>query len=61
MDRGQRRVGILKLKGQILHAQGKSTAAVEREQLEVLRSLPSTQRRPEQEAALERSLGSAQR
>jgi thiol-disulfide isomerase/thioredoxin len=61
MDRGQRRVGILALKAKILHAQGKSTTSVLREQLEVLRSLPRTQRRPEQEAAIERTLGSAQR
>ena len=61
MDRGQRRVGILALKEKILQAQGKSTTAVLREQLEVLRSLPSTQRRPEQEAAIERKLGSASR
>ncbi len=61
MDRGQRRVRILTLKADILKAQGKSTVAVLREQLEVLRSLPRTQRRPEQEAAIERTLGSAQR
>jgi len=61
MDRGQRRVGILKLKEKILQARGKSTTAVLTEELEVLRSLPSTQRRPEQEAALERTLGSARR
>jgi thiol-disulfide isomerase/thioredoxin len=61
MDRGQRRVGILGLKAKILTAQGKSATAVLREQLEVLRSLPRTQRRPEQEAAIERTLGSARR
>jgi thiol-disulfide isomerase/thioredoxin len=61
MDRGQRRVGILALKAKILHAEGKSTAAVLREQLEVLRSLPKTQRRPEQEAEIERKLGTASR
>jgi len=61
MDRGQRRVGILGLKAKILQAQGKDTAAVVREQLDVLRSLPATQRRPEQEAELERKLGSASR
>lgn len=61
MDRGQRRVGILGLKADILKAQGKGTAAVLREQLEVLRSLPRTQRRPEKEAAIERALGSARR
>jgi thiol-disulfide isomerase/thioredoxin len=61
MDRGQRRVGVLGLKARILQAEGKSTAAVVREQLEVLRSLPGTQRKPEQEAELERKLGSASR
>ncbi|HZR06998.1 MAG TPA: thioredoxin family protein [Myxococcales bacterium] len=61
MDRGQRRVGILALKANILQAEGKSTTAVLREQLDVLRSLPRTQRRPEQERAIERTLASAQR
>jgi thiol-disulfide isomerase/thioredoxin len=61
MDRGQRRVGILALKAKILQAEGKSATAVLREQLEVLRSLPGTQRRPEQESAIERTLGSARR
>jgi tetratricopeptide (TPR) repeat protein len=61
MDRGQRRVGILGLKAKILQAEGKSEAAVLREQLEVLRALPRTQRRPETEAAIERALGSARR
>jgi hypothetical protein len=61
MDRGQRRVGILELKEKILAAQGKPTAPVVREQLEVLRGLPATQRRPEKEAAIERKLGSARR
>ena len=61
MDRGQRRVGILGLKADILAAEGKSATAVLREQLEVLRSLPGTQRRPAMEAAIERKLGSASR
>ena len=61
MDRGQRRVGILGLKAKILQAEGKSTAGVLREQLGVLRSLPRTQRRPEQEAEIERKLGTASR
>jgi hypothetical protein len=61
MDRGQRRVGILALKAKILEAEGKNATAVLREQLEVLRALPRTQRRPEQERAIERTLGSAQR
>jgi len=61
MDRGQRRVGVLGLKAKILQAEGKSTAAVLREQLDVLRSLPRTQRRPEQEAEIERKLGTASR
>ena len=61
MDRGQRRVGVLGLKAKILRAEGKSTAAVLREQLDVLRSLPRTQRRPDQEAEIERKLGTASR
>jgi hypothetical protein len=61
MDRGQRRVGILGLKAKILAAQGKSTTPVLREQLDVLRSLPATQRKPEQEAEIERKLGTAAR
>jgi len=61
MDRGQRRVGILELKAKILQAQGKSVTAVWREQLEVLRSLPKTQRRPDEEADLERKLSTASR
>jgi len=61
MDRGQRRVGILALKAKILQAQGKSTSAVLREQLEVLRSLPRTQRKPAQEAELETALRTAKR
>jgi len=61
MDRGQRRVGILVLKAKILQAQGKSTSSVLREQLEVLRSLPKTQRKPAQEAELETALRTAKR
>src|SRR5207253_3813318 len=61
MDRGQRRVGILALKAKILQAQGKSTSAALREQLEVLRSLPRTQRKPAQEAELETALRTAKR
>jgi thiol-disulfide isomerase/thioredoxin len=61
MDRGQRRVGILGLKAKILQAEGKGTAAVLREQLDVLRSLPTPQRRPDQEAEIERKLGTASR
>ncbi len=59
MDRGQRRVSILGLKAKILQAEGKSPAAVWKEQLEVLRSLPSTQRRLEQEGELEQRLAGA--
>jgi thiol-disulfide isomerase/thioredoxin len=61
MDRGQRRVGILALKAKILKAQGKSASSVLREQLEVLRSLPKTQRKPTQEAELESQLRTAKR
>ena len=59
MDRGQRRVGILGLKAKILKAEGKSTTAVLREQLEVLRSLPKTQRKPDLEVEIERKLATA--
>ena len=61
MDRGQRRVGVLALKAKILQAEGKNTSAVWREQLEVLRSLPKTQRKPAQEAELENKLRTAKR
>ncbi|HET7784659.1 MAG TPA: thioredoxin family protein [Myxococcales bacterium] len=61
MDRGQRRISILELKANILKAQGKPVAAVLREELDVLRGLPATQRRPEMEAKVERELGSASR
>jgi thiol-disulfide isomerase/thioredoxin len=61
MDRGQRRVGILELKKEILNAQGKPTVDVLREELDVLRSLPKTQRRPQREAELETQLKTAQR
>jgi thioredoxin-like negative regulator of GroEL len=61
MPRAQRRVGILGLKAKILKAEGKPTDAVLREQLEVLRALPSPQRNPEQEAKLEDQLKTAAR
>ncbi|MGE5048139.1 MAG: thioredoxin family protein [Deltaproteobacteria bacterium] len=61
MDRGQRRIGVLGLKANILKAQGKPVTAVLREQLDVLRGLPASQRRPEMEAKIERELGSASR
>jgi tetratricopeptide (TPR) repeat protein len=61
MPRSQRRIGILALKARILKAAGKPVDAVLREQLEVLRSLPSPQRNPEQEAKLEQQLKTAAR
>jgi tetratricopeptide (TPR) repeat protein len=61
MPRSQRRVGVLGLKAKILKAEGKSTAAVVQEQLEVLRSLPKPQRNPEMEAKLEEQLKTASR
>jgi thiol-disulfide isomerase/thioredoxin len=61
MDRGQRRVGILELKKQILEAQRKPAADVLREELEVLRGLPKTQRQPQREAELEAQLKTASR
>jgi predicted Zn-dependent protease len=57
MTRGQRRVGILGLKAKILSAEGKPVEAVLREQLDVLRSLPSSQRNPETEKKIESQLG----
>jgi tetratricopeptide (TPR) repeat protein len=56
MTRGQRRLGILGLKAKILAAEGKPSDAVVREQLEVSRELPTTQRNPQQEAKLEEQL-----
>jgi tetratricopeptide (TPR) repeat protein len=61
MTRGQRRIGVLGLKARILEKQGKPTAAVVQEQLEVFRELPKTQRSPEQEAQLQKKLAEAQR
>jgi tetratricopeptide (TPR) repeat protein len=56
MPKSQRRVGILELKAKILKAQGKSDTEVRREQLDVLRSLPAPQRRPELEAKISQQL-----
>lgn len=56
MTTGPRRVGILGLKARILAAQGKPTESVLREQLSVLRALPSPQRRPQAEADIEKQL-----
>ncbi len=56
MTRGNRRVGILDLKARILAAEDKPNAAVLREELEVMRSLPQSQRHPESEAKLQAQL-----
>jgi tetratricopeptide (TPR) repeat protein len=56
MTQGPRRVGILGLKVKILAAQGKPTEPVLREELSVLRALPSTQKRPQAEAEIEKQL-----
>jgi len=61
MTRGQRRIGVLGLKARILESEGKPTAAVVQEQLEVLRELPRTQRSPELEAQLQKKLAEAQK
>ena len=61
MTRGQRRIGVLGLKARILEREGKPTAAVVQEQLEVLRELPRTQRSPEMEAQLRKKLAEAQK
>src|SRR5438876_476922 len=52
---------MLDLKAKILKAEGKSITAVLREQLDVLRSLPKTQRKPAREAEIERQLATASR
>jgi len=59
MTRGQRRLSILDLKARILQAEGKPSAAVVQEQLDVLRDLPRTQRSPEMEAQLQKKLAQA--
>ena len=59
MTRGNRRIAVLGLKAKILSAEGKPVQPVLREQLEVMRSLPQTQRNPETEATLEQQLASA--
>ena len=56
MTRGSRRVGILGLKERILAAAGKPVQGVLREQLEVMRSLPQSQRNPDSEARVEAKL-----
>jgi hypothetical protein len=61
MDRGQRRVGILELKRDILKAENKPASDVLREELDVLRGLPNTQRQPQREAELEAQLKTASR
>ncbi|HKB75690.1 MAG TPA: thioredoxin family protein [Myxococcales bacterium] len=61
MTRGQRRIGVLGLKARILEKEGKPTAAVVQEQLEVVRELPRTQRSPELEAQLQKKLAEAQK
>jgi predicted Zn-dependent protease len=59
MTRGQRRIGVLSLKARILQAEGKPTAAVVQEQLDVFRELPRTQQTPELEAQLRKKLAEA--
>jgi thiol-disulfide isomerase/thioredoxin len=61
MDRGQRRVGILELKQQILKAENKPATDTLREELDVLRNLPRTQRKPDKEAQIETQLKTASR
>ena len=59
MTQGPRRVGILSLKAKILAAQNKPTEKVLREELETLRGLPKTMRRPQAEADLEKQIEAA--
>jgi tetratricopeptide (TPR) repeat protein len=61
MTRGQRRISVLGLKARILQAEGKPTAAVVQEQLDVFRELPASQRNPQLEAQLRKKLADAQR
>jgi thiol-disulfide isomerase/thioredoxin len=61
MDRGQRRVGILELKREILKDEQKPVTDVLREELDVLRTLPHTQRQPQREAEIEAQLKTASR
>ncbi len=61
MTRGQRRMGVLGLKARILDKEGKPTADVVQEQLEVLKELPKTQRSPDLEAQLQKKLAEAQK
>jgi tetratricopeptide (TPR) repeat protein len=56
IPRGNRCVSILGLKGRILAAQGKPVDSVLREQLEVMRGLPQTQRNAQAEAKLAEKL-----
>jgi tetratricopeptide (TPR) repeat protein len=56
MPQGPRKAGILGLKARILAAQGKDQAPVLREQLSLLKTLPSTQRQPETEQRVEAEL-----
>jgi thiol-disulfide isomerase/thioredoxin len=56
MTQGPRKVGILGLKARILEAQGKDKAPVLREQLALIKSLPSTQRNPETQDKVEKEL-----
>src|SRR5215470_16403938 len=56
MSQGPRKVGILGLKAKILDAQGKDKTPVLREQLALLRTLPSTQRQPETEQRIQKEL-----
>ena len=60
MTRGQRRIGVLGLKARILQAEGKPSAAVVQEQLDVYRELPATQRNPQLEAQLRKKLAEAE-
>lgn len=59
MTRGNRRIGVLGLKARILEAEGKPAQNVLREQLEVMRGLPGSQRNPETEAKLAAQIASA--
>jgi tetratricopeptide (TPR) repeat protein len=61
MDHGQRRVGILELKRDIRKAEQKPDTDVLREELDVLRGLPQTQRQLQREAEIDAQLKTASR
>jgi tetratricopeptide (TPR) repeat protein len=58
--RGKRRLGFLELQVDILKAQGRPVTAVRRQQLELYRELPATQRSAKREQEFEKALRDAE-